>query len=304
MREAIVFSAWMVLTMGVAVAQGPTVSPTPSQTAPAPADTAAGPLTPEQIYLRSMKAMKAEAIPPYVQFREDVTARNLQLSCGDHGATLTLKHGDMQRVSLVSYRSKDGVAVSVDKTTGKRCELALLYPAGTGLNSLDTATPKPAVSPTPGPAAPPDDNGLKLVGAVRVEGARFYKISLAGTEPIDGHPAYHLQLSAYRDPLEHPLTDLWVDPDSFLVRRARGEAAAHFVVGSGRFEGTLTFNRIGGFWVVHDEDFSAAANAFLIHARTHLTAHGSDFSFPADLPGVFPSPSPSPAAKTRPPAKG
>jgi hypothetical protein len=297
MREAIVFSAWVVLTMSVALAQVPTASSAPSVAAPASAESPGAPLTPEQMYLRSMKSMKAEAIPPYVQFREDVAARNLQLSCREHDASLTLKHGDMQRVSRVSYRSKDGAAVSVDATTGKRCSVALLYPAGSGLNSLDTATPKPASSPPS--AAAPDDNGLKLVGAVRVESARFYKISLAGTEAIDGHPTYHLQLQAYRDPLEHPLSDLWVDPDSFLVRRARGEAAAHFVVGSGRFEGTLTFDRIGGFWIVRDEDFSAAANAFLIHARTHLSVHGSDFSFPVDLPGVFPSPSPSPSMSAR-----
>jgi len=269
--------------MGAALAQTPAASLAPE---PAP-----GVLSPEQLYLRAMKAMKAEAVPPFVQFREEVAARNLRLACDEHSATLTLKHGDWQNSASVSYRSKDGVAVSVDRATGKRCGFALLYPAGGGLNSLDGATPKPAESQPPDPS---QDGGLKLVGAVRAESARFYRISLVGVETIDGHPSNHLHLDAYRDPNEHPLTDLWIDLDSYLVRRARGEVAAHFLVGSGRFEGTLTFDRIGGFWIVHDEDFSAAANAMFVHARTRLTAHGSEFSFPEDLPGVFPSPSPSP----------
>jgi hypothetical protein len=266
---------------------------------PATAASAAAPaLTPEQMYLRSMKVMKSEAVPPFVQFHETVQMRNLRIACDEKDATLAIKHGDTEFASLVSFRSEDGEAVSVDQTTGKRCRFTILYPAGSALNTLDTVKPSPGATATPDATAQSD--GLKLVGAVRVESAASYKITLAGTEMVDGHQTYHLALKAYRDPLSHPLTDLWIDPDTYLVRQARGEASAHFVVGSGRFEGTLTYDRIGGYWIVHSEDFSAAGNALLIHVRTHLAASGTDFTFPDDLPGIFPTPSPTPTRSAKP----
>jgi hypothetical protein len=293
MRRTLLTLGLLFSATAVALADGS--SPGPSTVPSAPAITATPPagLTPEQMYLRAMRAMKAEAVPPYVQFREHVQARNIRIACDEHGANLTLKHGDIERIALVSYRSEDASAVSVDLATGKRCDFALLYPAGASLNSLETATPKPGS--TAAPDAGQDESGLKIAAAVRVESARDYRVTFAGNELVDGHPAYHLQLAAYREPLKHPLTDLWIDQDTYLVRRARGEAAAHFVVGSGRFEATLTFDRIGGYWIVHSEDASAAANALLVHVRTHILADGSGFTFPDALPGVFPSPGPAPA---------
>ncbi len=59
---------------------------------------------------------------------------------------------------------------------------------------------------------------------MRVEAALFYHIELVGRERLGNNDVYHLKLTAYRDRDTRPLTDLYVDPETFLVR----EAAAKF----------------------------------------------------------------------------
>jgi len=73
--------------------------------------------------------MRAEAVPPYVEFRLQVTARNLQPTCNDNTG-LNLKHGDFSASYHVWFRSKDGHAVSEDEQTHKRCNGSLLVPSG------------------------------------------------------------------------------------------------------------------------------------------------------------------------------
>jgi hypothetical protein len=48
---------------------------------------------------------------------------------------------------------------------------------------------------------------------------RAYDISLAGIETIDGSDAYHLRLTASRDPKVFRLRDLWIDEASYRVLR-------------------------------------------------------------------------------------
>jgi len=72
---------------------------------------------------------------------------------------------------------------------------------------------------------------------------------------------HHLTLTAYRDPATHPLTDLYLDPKTFLMREARGEVSGHDIVASGRLAGVIDFDRVGAYWLVAHEHFQIAANA-------------------------------------------
>jgi hypothetical protein len=111
-------------------------------------------------------------------------------------------------------------------------------------------------------------------------------------------------LTAYRDPDTHPLTDLFIDRATFLVREARGEVSGHYVIASGRVAGVVDFDRVGNYWLVEHEHFEIAANALLIHARMIATIDGSNFATPAELPGiVFPTPRPAATPKPRPTSK-
>ncbi len=51
--------------------------------------------------------MRAEAVPPYVEFRLQLTTRNLQPICTADGNGVNLKHGDFSASYHVWFRSKD-----------------------------------------------------------------------------------------------------------------------------------------------------------------------------------------------------
>jgi hypothetical protein len=262
---------------------------------PSPAPSPAG-LTGEAIYLRAVRAMRAEAVPAYVIFAERIRSRNLFFSCGEHGLDVALRHGDQETHYRVWYRSRDGESVSVEDPSGGRCDETLLPPVDSPHEHDDLFGPKPTPTPSDETAAP---NGLPIIAAVHADAAHHYRISLVDEEEFEGHPVYRLTLKAYgnRDS-DYPLTGMLVDRDDFLVRQATGEISIHLVVASGWAGLMLTFDRAGQYWVVRDEHIEVAGNALFLHLRAVIDVDGSDFSYPATLPeGVFPSPSPSPTAR-------
>lgn len=283
----------------------------PPQAAPVTAE-----LTPDAIYIRAVRAMKSEPMPSYVVFEEDVRARNATIDCNADGTSLSLRHGDAAAHYRVWFRVSDGSSVTQDSTSHRICRGALLRPAGAEIASLGAAhgpspdaIASPDASPDPSAAAPGDSlgetglGGPALIGSVRVEASRYYRITLVARERFEGHDVYRLALHAYRDPNTHPLTEMLVDTETMLVRRASGEVSGHYVIASGRGAGTVVFDRAGPYWVVRDEEFELAANALFIHAHTKLVVRASDYVYADALPGIaFPTPEPTARAKSR--AKG
>lgn len=269
---------------------------------PSPRPSANAALAPDGIYLRAIRSMKAEPQPAYVVFREDIDARNAALKCSLNGTSITVRHGDSRAAYRVWFRVRDAVSVTQNLATLERCRGALLYPAGDDIASLGTAhaSPGPSAAPAAGADATAQSatGGLALIGAVHAEASRYYRITLAAREAFEGHDVYRLLFHAYREPNTHPLTEMLVDSESFLVRRVSGEVAGHYVVASGRGAGTIVFDRFGPYWVVRDENFELAFNALFVHARTNVAVRGSDYRFADALPDVaFPTPSPSPAQR-------
>jgi hypothetical protein len=214
---------------------------------------------------------------------------------------VNLHHGDVAAAYDVWFRTSDGSALSqpVGVASAKPCPDTLLAPVGGAVSSL--GVPQASAAPGTAPTAAPADShvGPPLIAAVHVESARYYHIDLAGLEKLGANDVYHLKLKAYRDPDTHPLTDLYVDRQTFLVREARGEVSAHYVVASGRLAGVVDFDRVGAYWLVEHEAFDVAANALLVHARMTATIDGSNFATPNELPGiVFPTSQPTATPKT------
>lgn len=268
---------------------------------PETTSTALPTLTPEAIYLRSVAAMKDASIPAYVAFRERVSGRNFRLACTSSGMSLNIHHGDSNRTYQVYVRTRDGSAVSQDIADAKAspCSGALLIPAGSAVLALGAPQERATAQANDASSAL---GGARIIGTVRVNGVRDYHIDLVGRGMHDGSDAYHLHLRAYRNPEMHPLTDLFVDPATFLVREARGEVSAHAVVGSGRIAGVIDFDSVGAFWLVKREHFEVAANALLVHARLNADIEASNMTTPSELPGIaFPTASPSPSVV---PARG
>lgn len=279
LRRAAIF----LFVLGIFAASAIAEESPPTQTTPG--------LTPQQMYLRSVRAMKDVPQPAFVTFRENVTGRNIIVKCTNKDMAISAHHGDFKASYDVTYRSSDGRAMSepVGQDNATSCPAAILDPLGAAAIS---AFGSPRVSPSPGsaPTSAPSD-ALQTIGAVRAESSRFYHIAFVGREQHDEHDVYHLKLRAFRDPNEHPLTDLYIDCETFLVRESRGEAAAHYVVASGRASGIVDFDRVGPYWLVKHESFAIAANALLVHVNMTISIDGSNFRTPSTLPGVvFPEP--------------
>jgi hypothetical protein len=68
--------------------------------------------------------------------------------------------------------------------------------------------------------ADPDVSGLRTIGSVFTL-SRRYRITVIGTEPLDGTAATHLALVPLVDPRADRLRDLWLDPSTFAVLQAR-----------------------------------------------------------------------------------
>jgi hypothetical protein len=102
------------------------------------------------------------------------------------------------------------------------------------------------------PAAFPDVPNLKNIASV-VAYRPDYKIELAGVDSIDGHPSYHLRLHPYGDATKHNLRELWVDEQTFDLRRA------HFFGKCGPCNGLndieASFVPAAGTWIMSEEKF-------------------------------------------------
>lgn len=278
------------------LAAGPYAAARSEQAADPPPAATQAPLTGEAIYLRSVRAMRARPQPKFVIFHEDLAVRNLSMECTGGTLDFDLHHGDAKKAFRIWFRAKGAKDVAVDLATNQRCDDAsLIEPIADENRSEDAFGPRASPSPSPSAAG---DSGLRLplVASVRADSARYYRVRLVDTETFEGHPVYRLALKAYRDPEDHPLTGMLVDTDTWFVRQLTAEISLHFVVASGWAGVTLTLGEAGPYWVARDEHIDVAANALFFHARLAFDVHASEMSFPDDLPGVFPSPRPSPAS--------
>ncbi|MBD5635742.1 MAG: hypothetical protein IAI49_14840, partial [Candidatus Eremiobacteraeota bacterium] len=139
---------------------------------------------------------------------------------------------------------------------------------------------RPAASPLGLDPSPPP-------GSVRVVGALHYRIDSAKLEALDGVAAYHLSIRAIADPGRCPLTDLWIEPGSYAIRRVRGTFSDLYGSAAATIVGTGDFRRFGNAWVLVREhvDFEAATSPHPTHATLDATA--GEYAFPeAPPPGL------------------
>jgi len=96
---------------------------------------------------------------------------------------------------------------------------------------------------------------------------------------MNGTLTYHLHLVARSDPAGHPLTDLYVDQDTYLLRavnvRLKNEAYVSGYSGTMRLE----FGRVGKFWLVTGGTMSASAHFLLAREKGSLMFAVSNASF-------------------------
>jgi hypothetical protein len=238
-------------------------------------------LTPDEIYVAAVAAVRALAPPPYVTYRVDFRGRGATLRCVDGLATAAFEGRDAAGSFRVSFRTRDRAATTTDLATQRVCAgTPLIAPEGGDIGGLV----EPAGRAAPAPAAS-DDSGKNSVSVV---GALHYRVLSAQLEPFGDAEAYHVTVRALADPALYPLTDLWIEPGTFAIRRVRGTFSDTYAGVPATIVGTGDFERIGSAWLLVREhvDFAAATSPRPTRATLDATAAG--FAFPSSPPPGLP----------------
>lgn len=240
------------------------------------------PLTGEVMYLRAIAAFRAVPQPPFVAYRADYLGQGAFVRCTDGQTRVTFGKGEQSSAYRVWFRNADAQAIRLDLATNQRCAGApLLSPSGGDIAALVKSTPPPAA---PGAS---QSSEPRIISEMRVESALYYRVTSVREEEVEGHATHHLTLAAYNDAPRHPLTDLWLDIDTYLVRRVTGDFADRYSGAPARIVATGTFDRFGPFWIMKSEHVEFAASTRPAATRATFQIDGSDFSFPETAPDVF-----------------
>jgi hypothetical protein len=236
----------------------------------------------EALYLRAITAFRALPQPPFVAYRVDYRGQGAFVRCVDGQTRVTFSRGEQSSAYRVWFRSTDARAMRLDLATNQRCAGApLLSPSGGDIAALVKSSPPPNAS---GPSQPSEP---RIISEMRVESALYYRVTSVRNEDVDGRATYHLSLQAYSDAPRHPLTDLWLDVDTFLVRRVTGDFADRYSGAPARIVATGTFDWFGPYWIMKSEHVEFAAETRPAATRATFQIDGSDFSFPETAPSVF-----------------
>ncbi len=276
------------------IAASPAAGPAASA---APSPTPIATLNPISIYLRAIAAMKeADARrPAYAAYQLDYTGHNLVLAPETtNGKTewiTNIRHANDSHSYQVWYRAHDDKALTQDRVThdAYRGE-ALLAPVAA--NVLESASPSPSPNASPHPTASgapdtPVGATTEVLGSVSVEASRYYDITLVGIENLHGHEVYHLHLHANKDTTDHPLTDLYIDTATYLVRAAHAEVTLRGVIFALGVAVDVAYEPVGAYWLLDDLHVHGNGYALFYHANVDCTMVLHDITLPASLPDSY-----------------
>jgi hypothetical protein len=118
--------------------------------------------------------------------------------------------------------------------------------------------------------------------------ALHYRILSATLETLGGDSVEHLTLRALGDPAQYPLTDLYVDAQTFVVRRIAALFSDRYGGVPATIAATGDFSQEGAYWVETSEHVEFAAQTEPKPTRAALDARASDFAFPSEAPPGLP----------------
>jgi len=262
--------------------------------ADSPMPSATATLSPDAIYVRSVREMRTLARtgnPPYLVFDLHLVSHNLHwYPQTDDGLTdweVKLVHANETADYRVWYRSKDERALVQDAAThAAYAGESPFAPETTDFSDVTGAnsTPSPSPSPVSGKAS---DAPAQVIGAITVNGSKYYAIDLVGMERRDGRQTYHLHLHAYRDAIDYPLTDLWVDANDYRIVGAHGEVTVRAVAALLGVGVTADFAQADKYWLVSTMDVTLKGYVAFWHANTETSMTASVVSIPATLPQSY-----------------
>jgi hypothetical protein len=250
--------AAVLLGLGASVAASPP---------PAPGTPDAG-----AMFARMAAAMQSQSPPPALSYDETVVPHGLGLRIMEAGGKaafhVVFSSDSTVRVFHVEQHDEQN-AIVVDNSSSKSytADQLFLSATWTSMPSGDQPTVLSGVR-------------SKMLADIRNGNGGDYTLSFVGTESVDGSPAYHLHMVA-KDAGSHPLTDVFIDEQSYLTRRAIGAFTDNSVTNvTGLIN--LTFDRAGAFWLVTSGQVDATVHAYFKTVSGSATFSASNISF---LPG-------------------
>jgi hypothetical protein len=220
---------------------------------PAQVSDSAATTTPQAIFDAAFRRLQSYPVPPYAVWTTTwhIVGRPIGFYTGETSSV---------EVHRYAVRLADGMENVSDPIPSGKLPSAMILPeflgpfAWTMRSSVHVA---PATTASTEAAMLPDIAGLQTIATVTAFAASPYTVKTGATQippidDVDGHPSYHLQLVPRSDPQKHNLRDLWIDVQTYDLRKA------HFV---GRYapgpgapvsptEVTAYFRAVLGCWVV------------------------------------------------------
>ena len=201
-------------------------------------------------------------------------------------------HGKRHEYDYQVWYRNDGKGLMQNLAPGRRGAhetfFGYPFPSAPDNNILLYATPPPVSTPPPPVGTPaPGSGAAPVISHEHVAGDRFYVVSYAGLENLNGHTVHHLTLRPVSDEKKHPWRDLWVDVDTFQVWKAHADAAGNSGPLSGRAVADVEFAPIGNYWLVKQATADGQGRFGIISDSAHYEYYFSDFGFPNTLPDWY-----------------
>jgi hypothetical protein len=144
-------------------------------------------------------------------------------------------------------------------------------PAGNGAGASET-----------GSNMQPDVTGLQTIASVVAVAQLPYGAHLVGIENVEGHQVYHVTLAPLSDPRSHNLRDLWIDTQTYDLRKAHftGMYAPTLEDVPSHTDATVYFRQVLGCWVVTRAIWTYLASDALFT----FDVQNDEIALPATLP--------------------
>jgi hypothetical protein len=229
--------------------------------------------SPQEIFKQAQAAWQQRVVPAYLSFTIPCDETDLADEC---------TAGD---VAQFVVRTRDGrsFAQSIGRNAMPGRVLMLGgYTFGAGGAPLGFIR-RVGTGPTP-PNLAPDPLSIRVIATVSASGPT-YAVTLVGTETLEGHRTYHLQLRALFDPKIFPLRELWIDEATFDI-----VGLTYDWTFSGGHAGSVhyLFAQVGPqkIWAIVHIDAQISRNELFRTRVDQASGDLRDLSFPADWPAV------------------
>ena len=144
--------------------------------------------------------------------------------------------------------------------------------------------PPPFVDPEKQRVFPDDTFGFvpreKGLSAVGVSGGSYpYDVRRLSNETVDGRAAYHLQFAPKEAAEVNVLRDLWIDAETYDVRRIAAQQTEHVGPLSVPYIVSVSYAENGPYWLVHRIEGSGSMRTPLFSYASSATATIEDLRY-------------------------